>query len=419
MNNLLEKTKEFFRARLFIVFMLGFASGVPLALISSVLTIRLSEVGIQIGKIGLFALVWLPYSFKFLWAPLLDEIKLPILHKFLGQRRSWMLLCQLLLPAFICLLGIQNPGHGLQYYALVAIFIAFLSATQDIVVDAYRINILPAKIQGFGASVAVFGYRAGLYIAGVMPLIFAQSLSWKLAYIISASFMVVGIVATLISPEPKADKRQDISTTFSLKNFFTPFKDLLRIDQIYRTLAFVVLFKLGDAMAGVLTNTFLLAKGFTKLEIVAVVKTLGLGATYIGLLLGGIIAYRLPIKHALFTAGILQMLSNLLFVYQDQVGHDNVALIITITGENIATGIGAVVMIGYLSNLCDKKFAATQYALFASLAAISRNILSGFSGFIADSFGWSNFFIISTIAAVPALLILQTINFKSLMPKVR
>lgn len=412
MCKIVQKIEDFIKNRFLIILLMSFSSGFPLALIASTLTTRLSDVGISISNVGMFAWMMIPYSFKFLWAPLVDEVKLPILHNLLGQRRSWMLSTQVLLMVFILLLGLVNPLSSLQLCAVAALCVAFLSATQDIVIDAYRIEILPSQHQSIGATIQGCGYRVALYISGALPLLIAEFYSWSTAYIVVSAFMIIGICTTIFSPEPKLSKpvAKNKSQSSFFAEYIAPLKDLLTIKQIYYVAAFIVLFKLGDAMAGVLTNPFLLMKGFTKPEIVAIVKTYGLATTFVGMILGGVIAYRLPIKRALLIAGILQMLSNLLFVYQDYVGHDRFALLLTISGENIATGIGQTVMITYLSNLCRAGFAATQYALLSALACSARTLIAGFSGFIAEQYGWSLFFIFTTIAAIPALLLLNKIT---------
>jgi PAT family beta-lactamase induction signal transducer AmpG len=398
------------------VFFLGFSSGFPFALTASAMLLRLTESGISIKSVGLFALISSAYTFKTFWAPLLDTVKLPFFQKLLGRRRGWILFTQILLIAFILLFGAANPVGNIILFAAIALCIAFLSATQDIVIDAYRIERISTDLQPIGASAAHYGWQAGAFLAGVLTLVVAEKFSWSVAYYAAALCMVVGILTILLSQEPSIEKitrdpyKKGLEQ-FLIKTFVLPLKDLLVLDGIFYILAFIILFKLGDAMAGVMTTPFLSSKGFTKIEMAAVVKTFGMVATLVGVSIGGFLAYRLPLRYSLLIAGILQMISNLLFIYQDHMGHDITALMITITGENLSTGIGGPIFITYLSSLCNVRFAAAHYALLASLASLARNILSSLSGFIVAPWGWSVFFLISTLAALPALLLLPKLTF--------
>jgi MFS transporter, PAT family, beta-lactamase induction signal transducer AmpG len=411
-----SKLHSYTKSGLLTILFMGFASGFPFALTASVMSLRLKESGISISSIGLFTLVAVPYSFKYLWAPLLDGLKLPLLQKLFGRRRGWLCLVQILLMAALFLFGMLDPQRNIYLFAILALCITFLSATQDIIIDAYRIERLAINLQGVGAAFTSYGWRAGSFISGVLPLIIAETISWSVAYYVAASIMIVGILTTLLSEEPLVEKTiKKLSPKglmpFLSNTFVSPFKDLLKIQGIYYILLFVILFKLGDAMAGVMTMPFLIDKGFNKLEIVAIVKTFGLAATFGGLFLGGLLAYKVSLKYSLLIAGIVQMLSNLLFVYQDYIGHDKVALIITIAGENLSSGIGITIFIAYLSSVCNVRFAATHYALLSSVATLSRNLISSSSGFIVENSNWSVFFLISTAAAIPALLLIPKLTF--------
>lgn len=395
------------------MFFLGFSGGIPLAMIGSVLSAWLTELGISKTSIGLLTLVSIPYSFKYLWSPFVDGFNVPLLGKF-GKRRGWLLASQVFLLSAIFALASSNPAQNITLCAILAICVAFFSATQDIVIDAYRIEYLSPHQQGLGAAVYSYGYRIAVYIAGAAPLIIATYLSWKSAYMFTGMLLVIGILTTLLIREPTKHEEKDYVKK-GIKAFFKdvivgPFKNFMQIDNWYYVILFVVLFKLGDAMAGIMTTPFLLDTGFTKIEIVSIVKTYGLITTFIGLLIGGIMVNKLNFREALLYSGIAQMLSNLMFVYQDYVGHDSIALICTITVENLASGMGATVMIAYLSSLCSIQFAATQYALLSSVVTLSRNVISGFSGIIVDNYNWTIFFLVSTIAALPALILISKIQ---------
>jgi len=416
------KIKSFVDTGLLAIFCMGFASGFPFALTASVLLLRLKESGVAISSVGLFTLVAVPYSFKYLWAPFLDNLRLPLLQKLLGRRRGWLCFIQILLMVAIFLFGAIDPQKNLYLCAVLALCVTFLSATQDIIIDAYRIERLTVNLQGAGSAATNYGWRAGIYLSGVMPLIVAEKFSWSLAYYLSAGIMVIGIMTTLLIREPSVEKTivENKYKGFAdviFKFFVIPFKDFLKIKGIFYILGFVILFKLGDAMAGVMTLPFLSDKGFSKIEIATIVKTFGVFATLVGVFIGGALSYRVSLKYSLLIAGILQMLSNLLFIYQDYVGHSQLALMFTITGENLASGIGVTITIAYLSSLCNIRFAATHYALLSSISTLSRNVLSSLSGFIVENSSWSTFFLISTIAALPALILLMKfVPFEKKLP---
>lgn len=396
------------------MFFLGISCGFPLALIASVLKTWLASFDISVKTIAAFSFVAVPYTTKFIWSPFVDAVKIPYLHKLLGQRRSWLIISQFFLMLAIMLLANSNPQENLLLCAASATIVAFCSATQDIVVDAYRIERFPANLQATSVALYVYGYRLGLYSSGAGLLILAHMLSWQISYNIAALVIGLGIVTTLLikNPDHAPSKEYDGHSYLEhlLRIIINPFKDFITINRWYYIIFFIVLFKLGDAIAGNLTNPFLIKKGFNLEEIALYVKTYGLIATFVGLLLGGIIVQKFGIIKSLFFAGIVQMLSNLMFVYQDKVGHDITALIFTISAENITGAIGDVVFIAYLSSICSFQFAATQYALFSSLATFAKNIISGTSGVIVDQYGWTAFFLVSTIAAIPGILMIFKIR---------
>lgn len=390
------------------IFFLGFSAGVPFTLAASVLSTWLADIGINKASIGLFSLVAIPYSFKYLWAPFIDGLKLPVLNK-LGHRKGWLILIQILLMLSIFFMGSLDPLKQLTLCAITAIVITFLSATQDIIIDAFRIEYLPVSDQGLGAASYSYGYRLALYLAGAMPLVIATFVSWQAAYCVAGLLMLVGMCTTLVIKEPYEFKAAKTSN-FLQSMVIAPLRNFIAIPGWYFIIIFIILFKLGDAMAGIMTTPFLLDIGFSKIEIVAIVKTWGLITTFIGLTIGGVMIKKLSFKKTIFIAGILQMLSNLMFIYQDHAGHNDHVLIATISVENLTSGIGSTVLVAYLSSLCSIKFAATQYALLSSVITLSRNVLSGSSGFVVDSYGWNVFFIISVIAAIPALALIPKLH---------
>jgi len=411
-KNFIHHIQPYLNKKLLPIFFLGFSGGVPLALIATVLSTWLTELGTSKTSIGLFTLVAIPYSFKYLWSPFVDGLHIPILEK-LGKRRSWLLATQVFVMCAIFFMGSINPLTNMTLCAILAIIVAFFSATQDIVIDAYRIEHLDVHEQGLGAAVYSYGYRIALYISGALPLIIATYFTWQAAYIAAGLLVMVGVITTLVIEEPNKHKEKPkYKSTFEFFNkiIIAPFKNFTKIPNWHIVIIFVVLFKLGDAMAGIMTTPFLLDTGFSKIEIVSIVKTYGLITTFIGLFIGGVMVTKLTFRESLLFSGLAQMLSNLMFVYQDYVGYDSIALICTITVENLASGMGATVMIAYLSSLCSLKFAATQYALLSSIVTLSRNIISGFSGIIVDNFNWTTFFLVSTIAALPALLLISKIQ---------
>jgi PAT family beta-lactamase induction signal transducer AmpG len=396
-----------------VMFFMGLCCGFPFALTASTLKAWLSEYNISMREVSAFAFVAIPYSLKFLWSPIIDAVKLPLLYKKMGQRRSWLLVIQVVLILTIFLLSQSKPQESLLYCAVIATMVSFFSASQDIVVDAYRIERLKPNDQSMGITFYIYGYRIGLYISGAVLLVVADYIDWKYAYYIGGIIMMLGILVTLFVAD--ADHHYKDKTKKTYKEYFyqmvvEPFKNFTETKGWYYFIFFVVLFKLGDSLAGNLTIPFLMKIGFTKTEIALIVKTYGLPATLFGTFLGGLVVHRYGLIKSLVFAGIIQMLSNVMFIAQDHFGHDPRVLVATVSIENISGSIGDVVFIGYISTLCNFRFAATQYALLSSIATVGRNVLAGSSGFIADDYGWTVFFIISMIMALPGLLLIFKIK---------
>lgn len=396
--------------RILIVFAMGFASGLPLALSAGTLAIWLTEAGVTLTAIGLFAAVGTPYSVKFFWAPLIDRVPLPLLSARLGRRRAWMVLIQLLLMAAIAGLGLTRPAEAPLVTAVCALLVAFLSASQDIVIDAYRIEILAPEQQGAGAAATQAGYRIGMIMSGAGALYLADSgLAWSAVYAVMAVLLVAGLVVALRAPAPAAappartagfaaQVRDMVASPFA--EFFTRngVKTALLI------LVFILLYKLGDAFAGVMANPFYVKIGFSLAEIATVSKIFGVIATLAGVFLGGIVVARFGVLWSLFGCGVLQMLSNLMFAAQAAIGPEVGFLVLTIGIENLSGGLGSAAFVAYLSLLCNTSYTGTQYALFSSFMAVGRTWLSTSSGYVADQTDWVSFFVISTVIALPGLI---------------
>ncbi len=405
--------KKSFR-NLTVIFFLGISSGLPLALILSTLKAFLLEKGFDLKTIGFFSLISIPYSIKFLFAPIIDSCTVPFLTKKIGQRKSWIVIAQLLLVTFIALLGFAGIFTNVFYIATFAILIAFASASQDIVIDAYRIELFKKEDQGLAAGLYVYGYRLGMLISGALALVLAEIISWDAVYFFMAAIMALNVLIVFFAKETRENWRSKNHDFISWikDSVVAPFVDFTKHNHWFLILIFVVLFKLGDAFAGSLTLPFLLEIGFTKIEIAAIVKTFGLFATLGGVLVGGLLVKKLNIIHALWIAGIAQMLSNFAFSYLAQIGHEITPLYFVIFTENFSGGIGDAVFVAYLSVLCNIAFSATQYAILVSLATIARTFLSASAGIIAQNFGWYDFFIISAFLALPGLILLFFITHR-------
>ena len=395
------------------MFFMGLACGFPFALTASTLKAWLGDYNISMREVGAFAFVAIPYSLKFLWSPIIDGIHLPFLSKKMGHRRSWLLVIQIALIISIFLLSQSHPEKSLFYCAVIATIVSFFSASQDIVVDAYRIERLKPEDQSMGVTFYIYGYRIGLYIAGAVLLIVADYINWEYAYYAGAVIMMLSIIVTLFVADAAHHNKYDEVSGYKehlYKVVVEPFANFMETKGWYYFIFFVVLFKLGDALAGNLTIPFLIKIGFSKTNIAIIVKTYGLPATLLGAFLGGLIVHRYGLIKSLLFAGVIQMLSNIMFIVQDHFGNNEMILIATITIENVSGSIGDVVFIGYISKLCNFRFAATQYALLSAIATTGRNIISGSSGFVVDHYGWTTFFIVSIVMAIPGLLLIFKIK---------
>jgi len=381
---------------------LGFASGLPLFLTSKTLQAWMTVERVDLGAIGLFSLVSLPYSLKFIWSPLLDRFVPP----FLGRRRGWLVLTQGALLLAIAAMALQRPSQALQLLAINALLIAFFSASQDIAFDAYRTDVLEQREMGAGAAVAVLGYRIALIVTGSLALILADRIPWSTVYLLMSALMVIGLCASLWAPEPRQQERPPTSLADAVSLPFIEFFQRSGLLRGVLILLFIVLYKLGDALANNMSTPFLLQTGFSQTDIGAIQGGMGLLATIVGTLAGGAILSKIGIHRSLWVFGALQAVSNLAYFLLAQIGKNYSFLVLTINIENFCAGLGTAAFVAFLMNLCNQRFSATQYALLSSLMAVSRDILVAPAGSLAKSTGWPLFFLISIVAAVPGLLLL-------------
>jgi PAT family beta-lactamase induction signal transducer AmpG len=415
--------------RVLMVLLLGFASGLPLLLTFSTLSAWLKSEGISRTAIGLFALVGTPYALKFLWSPLIDRLPLPVLTRVLGRRRGWGIVIQLLLFAAILGLGATDPTHDLGRMAALAVAVAFLSASQDIVIDAYRVEILGDEQQGPGAGAVQTGYRLAMLAAGAGALYMASAFGWFAAYALMAALLVPGLLVFLFGPEPAikvsaatAERERRAAEYLAAHPHLRgpvaevaawlygavvcPFADFVSRKGWVAVLLFVIGYKLGEAMAGAMANTLYVELGYRLDEIATVSKVFGFGATVLGSLIGGALVARLGVMRALLVFGVLQSLGNLFYVLQAASGNDVTMLALCVAAENLTAGMAGSALVAYISGLCNVAYTATQYALLSSLTAVGRTVFASASGKLADTLGWVDFFLLTTVVTVPALLLL-------------
>ncbi len=429
MNSWLQAFKIYLERRVLVILLLGFSSGLPLLLVFQTLSAWLKESEISLTMIGWFSLASTAYALKFLWAPLVDKMPLPFLSKFLGQRRAWMIFSQVLIALSMLGLGQSNPVLDLWMVAMWAVALAFASATQDIAVDAYRIESLDENQMGAGSANYVLGYRIAMLTAGAGALFVADVWGWNAAYVLMAILMGVGMLTVLFSPEPERRSNNDTAAReqkivafvnrYAHLPFFLrlvtvrlyeavicPFADFMSRPHWIMILLFVALYKYGEALLGIMANPFYLDMGFSKSEIAAVSKGYGLTMTLVGGYLGGILVARFGIMKALLYAGILQCIANLAFTVQALIGYSIPMLAVTISVENLTAGMATTAFIAYLSSLCNIAYTATQFALFTSLMNVTRTVFASGGGWLADHMDWSIYFLLTTFAAIPGLVIL-------------
>lgn len=401
----------FLHPRVLAMLFLGFSSGLPYLLVFSTLTAWLADVGVHRGTIGMFALVSLTFSLKFLWAPLVDGFRLPVLHRLLGRRRSWMLLAQLGTIAGLVLLSTTNPLENVIPVALFALLASFSSATQDIAIDAWRIEAVRVERQAAMAAGYQYGYRIAILVSGAGALFLADQYDWGLTYLLMAVFMVVGIAAVLSIGEPEHDESAPARRSFwewTNSHIVQPFADIFRRYGLYALaiLAFVALFRISDYLMGIMSMPFYLDMGYTKSEIAAVAKLYGTVATLAGVLVGGLVVSRFGLRGPLIASAILLPLTNLAFAALALAGETDLWLLAgVITGDNFTVGLSGTAFIAFLSSLTSRQHTATQYALLSSLMALPGKILSSQAGFVSLDIGWVNFYVLVCLAGIPAILL--------------
>ena len=451
-KNFIETISPYFQKKIFITLSMGFVSGIPLLLTITLLQAWLTDEGISKSTIGLFALVGLPYSLKFLWAPLFDGVTLSTL----GRRRSWMLVTQILLIITIIGLGMTSPAMNATNVAILAVLVAFSSASQDIVIDAYRRESLSDEEQTLGASAYVLGYRIGALAAGAGGLILADYMSYQMVYAFMSLVMLYGVLITIIADEPKSNYRPSNFLETVVKpfvEFFDRYTSINNIaadrlkhirdgfaimpssnsnifnNKVYKRskitrrnilkdifltpvliLLFILLYKIGDTMAHSLSTNFYLDTGFSKTEIGTIVKFFGLFATLVGAFAGGLIALKTGLYRSLIMFGIFQAIATLGFSLLAIVG-DNIYLLMTVISlENLAAGMGYTAYLAFIANMTNKQFTATQFALMTALMSLPRTLFSGFSGYLVEFFDWELYFVFCSLIAIPALIILRKLQ---------
>ena len=420
---------------------LGFSAGLPFLLVYSTLSTWLSFEGVSRTTIGFFSWIGITYSIKVFWAPIVDRLALPLLTKALGKRRSWMLLAQICIVIGILGMAFTEPSSQLRQIAIFALCVAFGSATQDIVVDAYRIEAVDKLLQGAMAATYVLGYRVALLIAGAGPLFLADTYSWQLAYIVMAALMGIGFVTTLLISEPEHIVSK---STFELEENLEKAVGLTRTSNIFARLAswfidavispFVDFFqrhgwlalsillligsyRISDLTMGVMAQPFYLDKGFSLNEIGAIIKGFGFFMTMTGALLGGVLIMRYGLLRPLLLGAVLVVITNLFFIYLAISDADLISLAVVISVDNLSGGIASSVFIAYLSSLTNTAYTATQYALFSSIMTLPGKVIGGFSGVVVDSVGYASFFLYSGALGIPAILLIIYLIIKDENPK--
>ncbi|MDE2423061.1 MAG: MFS transporter [Betaproteobacteria bacterium] len=400
----MSESKTLSVKRQLLILCMGFASGLPLALTGTTLQAWLVNSGIGIKAVGFFAAIGIPYTWKFIWSPLMDRYYIPRL----GRRKTWLLLTQVSLFFSINWLSTLDPHESIGQFGLVALLIAFFSASQDVVIDAYRTDILKPSERGMGSAMAVLGYRLAMLASGAGGLILASYLGFHKTYQVMAVFMVLMIAISLFSPEPLIGQipKNDYP-------FLAPIVEFFQRPFALSFLILIVLYKLSDALAGSLTTAFLMqGVHFTLIEVGAVNKGVGLGATLAGAFIGGLLMTRMNLYRSLLVFGVLQALATLSFALLAQQGHQTTLMVISVFLENFTSGMGTAALSALLMSLCHHQFSATQFALLSALSAVGRVYLSPLAGLIVESSGWVNFFLITTLAALPGLIIIGWLKGK-------
>ena len=384
-------------SRIAAVLVLGFSSGLPLALTGSTLQAWLTVSGIDIQTIAWFSWIGLPYALKFFWSPLMDRFVPPVF----GRRRGWMLLTQAALIAGIAAMAVSPPGAALWILGCAALWVAFASASQDVVIDAYRTDVLGAQERGAGAAVGVLGYRIAMLASGALALILSDQIGWQATYFSMAALMLIGVATAWLAPEPEAPAGVPRTLGDAVAK---PLADLFSRPGAFSLLLLVLLYKFGDALAGTLTTAFLIrGVGFTPTDVGVVNKGLGLAALLFGALAGGVLLARMSLYRALFLFGVLQAISNLSFAWLAWAGKSYPLLVFAVGFENLASGMGTAAFVAFAMALCNHSFSATQYALLSAIASLGRILFGPLAGGMVEALGWDGFFVLTFFAALPGL----------------
>lgn len=395
----------------FQIFILGILSGMPLTIIYSTLSAWMKNSNVDIAIITTFAISRIFYSLKFCWAPFVDQINLPILHK-LGRRKSWMCFLTLIIALIIFTYSKCDPSKSLSDLYMLTIALGLASATLDIVIDAFRIDTIEKDRLSIAAANAVFGYLLGGLISGAGAFYIAEDYGWHVAFQMISAFYVVGMIFMLTLREPEIIREKFNALTMHSWRTMTidPFVDFLKRDKAIIILLAIIFYKLGDAMLGVVATPFYMKLGFTLKEIAWTVKVFGLSALVFGSYIGGVMMYRFGNLNGLIIGGLAQSITNMSFVWLNHRGHDIEALYITIAIENIGSGMGNAALVGYLSFLCNKQFSATQYALFSSASGLFSHSIVMYGGSLVKIMGWDIYFLMTILLAIPGLLLLLYLN---------
>ena len=411
-----EKLKAYFTRQMMIVMTLGFSSGLPLMLVFGTLSLWLKDYNIAYSAIGAFSLVRLPYSFKWLWAPLVENCKIPVLNK-LGKRRSWALLAQIGLFLSLCWLASLNPSENILYMAVITLLVSFFSATQDIVLDAFRVELFEGNTEQEvrGATIYVLGYRIGILVSGAFAIGLAAYLSWNAVYFINALLILLGMTATLLSHEPENNevvKKSADKQSIVKHALVEPFIQFMKRPYWLVALLIVFTYRLSDAYFGPMAYPFYDDIGFSKTEIAYITKIYGMAATIIGGVIGGVLLAKIGLMRGMLCLAFVQGVTTALYIPLYYVGHNIWFLMFTISLENLSSGMATTAIIAFMSVLCDKGYTATQYALLSSLTGVARDVLASTSGKVLELTSWPTFFFISALLTLPGAILCWYLNKK-------
>ena len=384
---------------------LGFSAGLPHPLLFATLTLWLASAEVSISEITMFGWVGIIYAIKFLWAPMLDRLRLPVLTSLIGQRRSWMLLTQAIILVGLIYMSFLQPESDLIFLAYMSIIVAFASASQDVAIDAYRIEIANSKFQAILGASYQLGYRISALTSGAGALYLASFYDWKLTYQIMSMFMLVGIITVIMIPESTKPLEKNNNSGWLKKTLIEPFAEFFKRNGYWSLflLMFIAIYRVSDLIIGIAANPFYADLGFNLSEIATVTKVFGFTITIIGAFIGGLTVARFGISKLLIISSILLTVTNLFFLFLNNAGPSLPALVLTISADNFALGFSGTVFIAFLSSLTSRYFTASQYALFTSVMFLPGITLSGFSGQIIESSGWSTLFIYSALLGIPSI----------------